>query len=229
VKKEVLGLNRKELLIYACLIAGTFALIIFSSIRLIHKYYTKDHAIYAKIQNHSNDLAYLNDLSVYAVNAQRNSLNILVYRANHAEVMDFVSKINNNRDSLLDRLTKMEGGDIIEPRERKKLFNLGIKYLGINTAFLKMLNDSTSNDKLTQFNTDKMRPAIREFSDLDREITQQITSKIKNTVNTSDNIVLQFEFWLLLLGLAPYLYFFYRILSIIARMILWELFPKKSR
>ena len=228
MKKEVLGLSRKELLIYAFLIAGTLALIIYSSIKLIHKYYTKDQVIYREIQNHSKDLVYLSDLSAYAVNIQRNSLNILVYRSNKSEVVDFVSKIKNNRDSLLNKLNNMSDEDITEKLEREKLFESGIKYLNLNAVFLKMLTDSASNDELSGYNSDKMRPAIRTFSDLNREFTQQITTRIKNTVSASVNILFQIEFWFLLIGLAPYLYFLYRILSIIVRMVFWELFPNKS-
>ena len=224
MKKEILGLTRKELLVYAFCIMSSLVLVIYSSGRLIHKYYTRDKIMYTEIQNHSKDLAYLNDLGVYSMNMQRNSLNILVYKSNPSQVLEFLSIIKKNRDSLSYKLDKIKEEDIVDRNEREQISKSGVEYLKRNAFFMQMLIDSATNDELSSYNTNKMRPAIREFSDLNRKCTQDVTQKIKNIASNSANIFYQLEFWLLLIGLSPYFYFTFRVLAIIFRMVVWELF-----
>jgi hypothetical protein len=225
MKKEVFGFSRKELFVFALIITGTLLLIIYSSIKLIHNSHKREKLMYLQIQNYSKDIAYLNDLSVFAVNVQRNSLNILLYSTNPQEVLELKDRIKKNRDSLSLKLNKIKDENVLEVQERTKIFKSGLNYLNINTSFLQMINDSINNDKLTAYNLKEMRPCIRDFSDLNRKNMQVLTEKIKHITNKPISAFAQLEFWLLLVGLTPYLYFLIRIIAIIARMIFWELFP----
>jgi hypothetical protein len=225
MKKEVFGFSRKELLIFILVITSTLVLIIYSSVKLIHKFHQQDNITYSEVQNYSKDISYLNDLSIYAVNIQRNSSNVLLYNTNPKEILDLKDKIQKSRDSLLLKLNKIENESVLEEQERTKILKSGLNYLNINTSFIQMINDTINIDKLTAYNLDKMRPAIREFSDLNRANTQLLTEKIRNATSKPISIFNQLEFWLLLIGLSPYLYFLYRVTAIIARMVFWELFP----
>jgi len=70
-----------------------------------------------------------------------------------------------------------------------------------------------------------MRPDVKLFIDLIRKSSKTVLEKIQGTNNIGNSIFSQLEFWLLLLGLTPYVYFLYRIIALIVRMILWEVFP----
>ncbi|HKC68562.1 MAG TPA: hypothetical protein VKG26_10040, partial [Bacteroidia bacterium] len=74
------------------------------------------------------------------------------------------------------------------------------------------------------YNLEKMRPAVRLFIDLIRKDSKIIVENMQLTNSVRISIFNQLEFWLLLIGLAPYIYFFYRIIALIVRMILWEIF-----
>ncbi len=224
MKKEVLGLSRKELFIYTFIVFVTLTLIVYSTISLIHKYYTKDQTIYKEIHAHSKDIAYLNDINTYALNVQRNSLNMLVYKANPKEIEELKLILSENRDSLISKLNKINNDDFIVHFKKSEILETGLKYYSINTAYLKIFNDSINSDKLSAYNLEKMRPAIRVFTDLIRKNVTLLIEKIQNVNNIHINLFKQIEFWLLLIALMPYLYFLYRVVLIILRMIRWELF-----
>jgi len=224
VKKEVFGLTRQELLIAAFFVASSLTLIIYSSVKLIHNHYTNNSLIQNEIHNQSKCLAYLNDLNTFTLNTQRNSVNVLVYRSNLKEVDNFKKNIANNRDSLQLKLVRIDTNNFTLPGGKTALLNAGLNYLNVNNIFFKMLNDSVSTDNLSTYNLEKMRPAVRTFTDLIRKNSKIIVEKIQYTNNNRISIFNQLEFWLLLIGLAPYFYFFYRIISLIIRMILWEIF-----
>ena len=224
MKKEVFGLTRKELLIAAFFVASSLSLIIYSSVKLIHNHYKDNNVIQTEIHNQSKYLAYLNDLNTYALNTQRSSVNILVYRNNLVEVTNFRKNIAISRDSLQLKLNRIDNTSLSSPDKKTELLQMGQNYLSINSSFLKKLDDSASTDNLSAYNLEKMRPAIRLFTDLVRKNSQIVVEKIQSTNSSRTTIFNQLEFWLLLIGLGPYLYFFYRIVALIMRMILWEIF-----
>src|SRR6185312_1739861 len=107
---------------------------------------------------------------------------------------------------------------------KTELLYAGLNYLNVNSIFLQMLNDSASTEHLSDYNLAKMRPAVRQFVDLIRKNSKIVVEKIQYVNNDRASIFKQVEFWLLLIGLGPYIYFFYRIIALIVRMILWEIF-----
>lgn len=224
MRKEVFGLTRKELVIAAVFVAVSFSLIIYSSIKLIHKHYTNNSLVQTEIQNQSKCLAYLNDLNTFTLNTQRSSVNSLVYRNNLKELTNFKKNILNYRDSLSLKLDRIDNVVFSLPDKKNELLKSGMNYLTINAEFLKMLNDSASIEVLSNYNLEKMRPAVRSFIDLIRKNSKMVVEKIQTTNANLTTIFNQLEFWLLLIGLAPYIYFFYRIIVLILRMILWEIF-----
>ncbi|HTA60970.1 MAG TPA: hypothetical protein VK835_00880 [Bacteroidia bacterium] len=223
MRKEVFGLTRKELMFAAIFVASSLALIIYSSLKLIHNHYTNTNKVQSEIHSQSKSLAYLNDLNNYALNTQRSSVNILVYRTNSKEALSFKKSIESNRDSVLLKLNRIDDANLVLTDKKIDILNAGLTYLKTNTVFLQKLNEGVSTDSLSTFNLEKMRPAIRLFTDLIRKNSQTIVEKIQDTNSNRTSIFNQLEFWLLLIGLAPYLYFFYRIIALILRMILWEI------
>ncbi|HXU28102.1 MAG TPA: hypothetical protein VN698_12805, partial [Bacteroidia bacterium] len=223
-RKEVFGLTRKELLIAAFFVASSLTLIIYSSLKLIHNHYTNNNITQAEIQNQSKCLAYLNDLNTFTLNTQRGSVNVLVYRSNTKEVKNFKKNIENNRDSLLLKLNRIDNSNFTLQDKKTELLYAGLNYLNVNSIFLQMLNDSASTEHLSDYNLAKMRPAVRQFVDLIRKNSKIVVEKIQYVNNDRASIFKQVEFWLLLIGLGPYIYFFYRIIALIVRMILWEIF-----
>ncbi|HKC66768.1 MAG TPA: hypothetical protein VKG26_00925, partial [Bacteroidia bacterium] len=143
MRKEVFGLTRKELLVAAIFVAISLILIVYSSLKLIHNYYTNGNATQTKIHNQTKCLTFLNDLNTFTLNTQRSSVNILVYRNNLTEVTNFKKNIENNRDSLALRLSKIDSINFLILQDKKtELLTVGSNYLNINATFLKMLNDS---------------------------------------------------------------------------------------
>ena len=224
MRKEVFGLTRQELLIAAFFVASSLTLIIYSSVKLIHNHYTNNNSIQNEIHNQSKYLAYLNDLNTFTLNTQRSSVNVLVYRSNLKEVDNFKKSIANNRDSLQLKLARIDTNNFILSGKKNDLLNAGLNYINVNNIYVKMLNDSVSTENLSTYNLEKMRPAVRAFTDLIRKNSKIVVEKIQYTNNNRISIFNQLEFWLLLIGLAPYIYFLYRIIALIMRMILWEIF-----
>lgn len=224
MRKEVFGLTRKELLIAALFVAFSLTLIVYSSVKLIKNHYSNSSKIQSEIHNQTKCLAYLNDLNTFTLNTQRSSVNVLVYRANLKEASNFKKSIENNRDSLILRLDRIDNVGLTLPDNKTELLKAGLNYLSINATFLKMLNDSSSTDNLSTFNLEKMRPAVRFFIDLIRKNSKAVVENMQLSNNSHISIFSQLEFWLLIIGLAPYIYFFYRIIALIIRMILWEIF-----
>jgi hypothetical protein len=228
MNKDILGLTRKELLIFALLLGSSILLIVYSSVKLIHKYYKNDRINFSEIQSQSRDLVYLNELNTYALNVQRNALNMLVYKANAKEIADFERIINKNRDSLLLNLNRIDNNDVIVQYKRNEILQAGLDYLKVNQVFLKMFNDNVETTKLSDYNLEKMRPSIRFFTDVIKHNVTLLVEKIQYTNSNRTSLLHQIEFWLLLIGLTPYLYFLYKIISIIIRMIFWSLFSDKA-
>ena len=224
MRKEVFGLTRQELLIAAFFVASSLTLIIYSSVKLIHNHYTNNNSIQNEIHNQSKYLAYLNDLNTFTLNTQRSSVNVLVYRSNLKEVDNFKKSIANNRDSLQLKLARIDTNNFTLSGKKNELLYAGLNYINVNNIYLKMLNDSVSTENLSTYNLEKMRPAVRAFTDLIRKNSKIVVEKIQYTNNNRISIFNQLEFWLLLIGLAPYIYFLYRIIALIMRMILWEIF-----
>jgi hypothetical protein len=153
---------------------------------------------------------------------------MLVYKANAKEIADFERIINKNRDSLLLNLNRIDNNDVIVQYKRNEILQAGLDYLKVNQVFLKMFNDNVETTKLSDYNLEKMRPSIRFFTDVIKHNVTLLVEKIQYTNSNRTSLLHQIEFWLLLIGLTPYLYFLYKIISIIIRMIFWSLFSDKA-
>lgn len=224
MKKKLFGLTRKELLIIIIVVSTSFMLIIYSSLKLIHTTTTNDNTKYNEIHSQSKYLAYLNDLNSFTLNIQRNSLNLLVYKSNLKEVLNLKKTIEKNRDSLILNLKGVDSVNFISVNEKTDLTQACSNYLNINATFLKMFSDSISLINLNEYNLQKMRPTVQLLVDLIRKNSTNAVKKIQSTNNNRLSFFDRIEFWLLLVGLAPYLYFSFRIMTLIIRMILWEAF-----
>lgn len=224
MRKEVFGLTKKELLFFAMFVTISLLLVVYSSIKLIHKYYKKDQIIFTEIQNNSKDIAFLNELNTYALTVQRNSVNILVYSKKAKEVTEFKKSISLNRDSLFLKLNRIKNQNMVVQYKKSDVFENGLRYLDVNAKYINMLNDSLDIDKLSAYNLEKMRPSIRVFTDVIRKNVKALVEKIQHANDNPMMLYKQHEFWLLLIGLLPYFYFLYRIIKLVVRMIYWELF-----
>ncbi len=108
--------------------------------------------------------------------------------------------------------------------KKSKILTAGIDYLKVNEGFLKLFNAGKSDTIVSNYNLQKMRPSIRTFTDLIREVVNFVVAKIQNISGNSASIFKQIEFWVLVISLLPYIYFSYRIISIVARLIIWGIF-----
>lgn len=221
-KKTVFGLTRRELFFSTIFFLSTSTLIIFSTIRLVNNHYNQNRKVILEIQEYSKNISYLNEISVLALNTQRSTLNLLIYKNNFNEIADLKAKIIKNRDSLTIELNKIESLTTVEEAEKSLILKSGLNYLSKNASFLRKLNDSLDHISLSNYNLDSMRPVLRSFSNLNNKSKLAISEKIKTITNDEISIFYQIEFWLLLIGLTPYLYFFYRIISLIIKLFYWE-------
>jgi hypothetical protein len=224
MKKKLFGLTRRELLFIVTIASSSFMLIIYSSVKLIHTTNINDDTKYNEIHSQSKYLAYLNDLNSFTSAIQRNSLNLMVYKTNLTEVASLKKTIETNRDSVVLKLNSVGNINFTSIKEKTDLTQSCLNYLNANAAFLKMFNDSVSLANLTTYNLQKMRPAVQLFIDLIRKNSDNTVKKIQQANNNRLSFFDRIEFWLLLIGLAPYLYVFCRIITLIIRMILWESF-----
>ena len=225
MKRIIFGFTLKELRLTALFVVSSLTLIVYSSVKLIRNHNTNNHTVQTEIHNQSKCLAYLNNLNEYTLNTQRSSVNMLVYRSNLKEITNFKNSIAINRDGLLLNLNRIDSIKFTLPSEKKELLLVGLNYLNINAVFIKMFTNNINIDSLSIYNLQKMRPAVRLLIDSIRKSSKIEVEKIQGANNNSNSIFSQLAFWLLLIGLAPYIYFLYRILVLIIRMIIWEVFP----
>ena len=224
MKKTLFGLTRKELLFIVIIASSSFTLIIYSSIKLIHNTAINDNIKYNEIHSQSKYLTHLSDINSFTSTIQRNSLNLMVYKRNLKEIPNLKKIVENNRDSLVLKLNGVGNINFTSIKEKNDLKQTGLNYLNVNATFLKMFNDSVSLVNLTTYNLQKMRPTVQLFVDLIRKNSNNTVKKIQRANNNRLNFFDRIEFWLLIVGLAPYLYVFFRIMTLIIRMIFWEAF-----
>jgi hypothetical protein len=223
MKGGIFGFSRREVLGFALFFILSLSLMTFSIIRLISKYYNHQTNTYSQIQKHSHNLWNLQDITLYSVNIQRGSLNLIIYTNNSKEIETVKTSILKNRDRLRNKLIQLDHEDQLEKLLRLNIENAGNNYLNLNTRFLKIASDSVKKEALATYNVNVMRPALRKFTDLTRETGKIITRQIHHITESSVNIFYQFEFWLLILVLSPYFYFFFRFLYLVVKMILWDI------
>jgi hypothetical protein len=222
MKQGIFGFSRKEVLWFAAFFIISVGSILFSVIRLISKYYNHSTEAAAEIKKGTHDLWNIQDLSHYAVNIQRGSLNLIIYAKNPKELEAVKTSILKNRDSLMMKFSKLESEDQLEKVRREQILNAGKDYLVTNTNFLKLIDDTLRKESPETFNVNVMRPTLRKFSDLIRETGKELSMEIQKTIEKGLNVFSLWEFWLLSIMILPYIYFFFRFLYLVIKMIVWD-------
>ncbi len=223
MKGGIFGFSRKEVLGFTAFFIISLSLMTFSVIRLISKYYNHHSTTYSQIQKHSYDLWNLQDITLYAVNVQRGSLNLIIYANNSKELEKIKIGIQKNHDSLISKLNQLENEDQLEKSLRLNIKKAAYNYLALNAHFFKIANDSLKKEVPAAYNVNSMRPALRKFTDLTRETGKILAQQIQNKTEGGLNIFYQLEFWILVIALSPYFYFFFRFLYLVVKMILWDI------
>lgn len=223
MERGFLGFSKKEVTWFALFFIFSLSLITFSAIRLIHKYYSHGVSSSSTIKKASNDLLHLQDIDHFSVNIQRSSLNLIIYSDNPKELDLVTANVLKNRDSLSGKLMKLTTDSLLHDSVRLQINAAGRAYLAVNETFLKLIKDSLKQELPETYNVNVMRPALRKFTDLIRQTAKNINMHIHQTTETRVNIFHQFELWILIAMLLPYIYFFFRFLALIVRMILWDL------
>ncbi len=222
MKGGAFGFSRKEIIWFAVILFTSLALLIFCFSRIVSKYYNYSEDAHAKIKTYSADLWDLQEISLFSVNMQRSSLNLIIYSGNKKEFENVQASILKNRDSLINTLSLLEKQQSLEPLARKKITDAGNLYLLVNTEFRKIAVDSVKKNTAADFNVNTMRPALRTLSDLIRETGKSITGEIQKITVSRLHIFSLYEFWILLVVLLPYVYFFYRFLALFIKILFWD-------
>ena len=178
---------------------------------------------YGQITRNSHTLVSLQDITQYATNIQRGSLNLIIYANNPAEIQSVKVSILVNRDSLRNKLNQLTQKDQIDSSLLFNIEEIGSKYLALNNQFLKLISDSVKTKTPESFNVDSMRPALRKFTDLTRQSGKTIANQTQEISNKKLNVFLQYEFWILAIVLIPYFYFLFRFLYLVIKMIIWDI------
>ena len=223
MKGGIFGFSRNEVLWFTVFFIISLSLMTFSVIRLISKYYYHNSNTYSQIQKQSHDLWSLQDITLYAVNVQRGSLNLIIYANNSTELKNVKVGIQKNRDSLTAKLNQLERENQLEKTLRFHIEKAGRNYLDLNTNFLKIAENPLKKDSLSVYNVNVIRPVLRMFNDLTRQTGKLISQQIQKKTEKELNIFYQFEFWILLITLLPYLYFFCRFMYLVIKMIIWDI------
>jgi hypothetical protein len=222
MKGGIFGFSRKEVLWFTTFFIISVSLITFSVVKLISKYYNYSSNSAAQIKKGSHDLSNIQDLDHYAVNIQRGSLNLIIYSKNPKELENVQTTILKNRDSLSTKLAQLETDSLLDSSLRDQVNNAGQNYLIVNQKFLKIISDSARKDLPENFNVNTMRPTLRKFTDLIRLTGKSLSLQIQQTTEKGLNIFHQYEFWMLAIMLMPYVYFFFRFLYLVIKMIVWD-------
>ena len=222
MKGGIFGFSRKEVLWFTTFFIISVSLITFSVIRLISKYYNHSVNSATEIKKGSHDLSNIQDLDHFAVNIQRGSLNLIIYSENPEELENVRMAILKNRDSLSTKLAQLETDSLLDKSLRARVNEAGQNYLIVNQKFLKIISDTTRKELPENFNVNTMRPTLRKFTDLIRFTGKSLSLQIQQTTEKGLNIFHQYEFWLLAIMLMPYVYFFFRFLYLVIKMIIWD-------
>jgi hypothetical protein len=226
MRDSFFGFSRSEVMWFAFFFVSTIIIMAVSSVRLINKYYSNNKQATAEIKKYSSFLLGIHEIDHYAVTIQRGSLNLIIYSGDPAESKIILKHINVYRDSL-----SLELGKLLTEKNEKETWNklekAGSSYLARNEDFLIIGSDSTKKEEAADYNVNVMRPTLRVFTDMVRSTGQRFTQRIKESTDREINIALQVEFWLLVLALLPYVYFFFRFLYLVIKMIVWDISLKK--
>lgn len=216
----MLGFTRKEILWFATFFVISVSLMVVSTFRLIRKYYNYSIESSEFIKKNTHNLWAIQDMSHFAVNIQRGSLNLIIYNNNPKELETVRSTITKNTDSLNLKFNKFEEENLSDELVDKNIVQFGRNYLEVNGKFVAHANDSIDNQSPEMYNVNVMRPTLRKFTDLIRQTSKDITLEIEKRSDTGLRLFSQSEFWILSFMLLPYFYFFFRFLYLVLKMIL---------
>ncbi len=222
MKGSGLGFTRRGIIRFAVVFFASLALLIFCVTRMVSKYYNYSENAHMKIKDYTDDLWHLQEVNLFAVNTQRSSLNLLIYSGNKAEMGSVQNSIDRNRDSLNNELFRLGKYKALQEDLCKRIQKAGSEYLAANTEFGLLATDSVKSGLAADFNSNKMRPALRKLTDLIRETGKAVTIEIQKTAEGRLNLFSMFEFWGLLLVAIPYLYFIYRFLHLFIKIVILD-------
>jgi hypothetical protein len=222
MKRGAFGFSRKEIIWFAVILFTSLSLLIFCGTRIVNKYFNYSDSAHTEINHYSDDLWNLQEISLFSVNIQRSSVNLITYSGNKEELENMRVSIIKNRDSLRAKLTQIKQQNRMEPVVLKKIVDAGNTYLAVNSTFRQMAVDSVQKIKAADFNVSSMRPSLRNLSDLTRATSKSITQEIQKITTSRLNVFSLWEFWVLLVVLLPYLYFFCRFVSLFIKILLWD-------
>ncbi|MGZ3863106.1 MAG: hypothetical protein ACXVPN_04820 [Bacteroidia bacterium] len=220
MKNGLLGFTRKEILWFATFFIVSVSLMVVSTFRLIRKYYNYGIESSEFIKMNTRNLTSIQDLNLFAVNIQRGSLNLIIYKDNKTEIESVKATISRNKDSLNYKFNKFEKESLLDKAVSGKIVEYGRAYLEVNSNFLKLFDDSSNTLSPENYNVNTMRPTLRKFTDFVRQTSKDITLGIEKTSDKGLNLFSQLEFWILSFMLLPYFYFFFRFLYLVLKLIM---------
>lgn len=224
MRKDYYGFSRNEFIAVIAVFFSSAFLIVFCSVRLLHRYYKNDRQAVNKIRQHSSQLSMLNNLLTESSYAQRASLNLLIYTRDENTFKKNIETALIYRDSIKNKLQELESRQDFNTNDKRQIEIAGYKYLNTNEDFLNLIQSKERIEKADSFSVISMRPAVRAFTDLCRANISLIINKIDESNSAETNLFNQPEFWILLLGLLPWFYIIYRIAAIVWRIIFWKAF-----
>ncbi|MGZ3904402.1 MAG: hypothetical protein ACXVC6_11950 [Bacteroidia bacterium] len=220
MKNGLLGFTRREILWFATFFIISVSLMVISTYRLIRKYYNYSIESSEFIKKNTHNLWAIQDMSHFAVNIQRGSLNLIIYNNNPKELENVKSTIIKNVDSLNLKFVKFEKENLVDVDAAKNIVSYGRNYLEVNGKFVAHANDSIDGQSPEIYNVNVMRPTLRKFTDLIRQTSKDITLEIEKKSDSGLNLFSQAEFWILGFMLLPYFYFFFRFLYLVLKLIM---------
>ncbi|HWY37168.1 MAG TPA: hypothetical protein VNY73_01320 [Bacteroidia bacterium] len=222
MKGGIFGFSRREVLWFATFFIISIGLVIFCGVKLISKYYNHSVNSSSRIKSSSHDLWTIQDMNLFAINIQRGSLNLIVYATNTKERETTKIHILRNRDSLSHKFAQMEAHNQLDTKTRTEIIESGRTYLRANSVFISLVTDATKKESPEEYNVRVMRPTLHKFTDLIHATGKALTRHIQQTTDSGLNIFHQYEFWILIIMLLPYIYFFFRFLYLVIKMIVWD-------
>jgi len=169
MKRGMFGFTRKEVLWFTLLFVSSIILGVFSLARLISKYYHHSSTSKVEINNYSHYLWNIQEITLYAVNMQRSSLNMIIYSGDTVELKNVIANVQKNLDSLNLKLVQLEEENRLDKALLTNIVQAGHNYIKVNSIFLKIAALPEKKTQAANFNVETMRPALRKFNDFTRQ------------------------------------------------------------
>ena len=181
-------------------------LISYASVSLLSKYQNIKETISSKVETCAKYEVVLYNITLHATNIQRKSLN-LIYTTDKKTITTLIANISKTREKLKQSMLQIQKDCNISLSYSSKIIQASNKYLASNLEFLQKREKGSNSISLADFNVGQMRPTLDQLNEITHETFISTNQEMQSETTKTIPIYEQIDFWILLLGFAPLVYF----------------------